>query len=762
MTVITPEARTEISRALAARNGSLTVAIYPTNEAEAHKLFPVIDADVQAALDDIFSSTPWQYQAPVEDDELDVWVRFCQLMPMSGLVYPTTNANAAPLVWAKARCFLAGAGYQAHATLAGILTQLYGICDLDPAEDETTWLKALDAAHTTCGWPAHLGRCEWRRFVHALLLTSDQEAPPAWVKALALLHVLKHTRTRPSGLVVAHQGVSMFVASERASNVPGNWRSGLTALLKGLGCPTGLPPRMTHPLTAACRGVLTQVSVDKLLAQTPLADLPMCVLAGPWSELMPDPNHNTGFFQTGLRLAGVWLAQGGKVMPYTGSPADAVAYAWNVHDPGEHTHARDALTNMMPSTYPLSWPADALVQAFPNLELSWATDQDAAKVLLELPLFASQLRRTNGVMSNEYPLVAFLPDQPTFDGSTNQGKSKIAHAVVRAMAPAAPSVIAPDTGSAPDSRAVCEFITVHGTVALDEWSMPNQRSNPLNHQNLQTLCTGGAVAVGRVLENGGHLVLRHSLVASSKALDFPPDMVNRSLVWFLREFTQQELARPAVKRAVESGGLSLQLRLATLACCENHNLAAKLATAPYVAGLLRFDGHMVLARLLYEARTGRQENGEIDRTLREMRSRFARHTQEADTSGVLSSLEQGSTTKVRLSNLFAGMADDLLELVRVDLIGLQHTSKNGPFNTVAQLLETLRQRRGFTTLQAMLPSVTGSRGRCTDRVVIQALGADIKAVLPAGATYQLPDTSYQITRGPDQSGYLRLSLEKQP
>lgn len=762
MTTLDAGARTAIARALSDRNGLLTAAIYPATEADTPKCFPVADPDIQSALDAVFSGTPWAYQIPPEAEELAVWVRFCQLMPMSGVVHPSTNQQAAPLIWSRARCFLAAAGYPAHARLAEILTDLYPVCDLDPAEDEATWLKALDAAHTACGWPAHLGRCEWRRLVYALPICDGQETPPTWVQALALLHLLKHIRSRPTGLVATHQGSSTFTALEKSSNVPGNWKAGLVNLLKGVGAPTGMPARMSHPMTIACKRTLAQVSTDKFLPQTPLADLPMCVLAGPWSELMPDPTHNTGFFQTGLRLAGVWLAQGGKVAPYTGSPSDAVAYAWNVHDPGVHGHARDALTNMMPSTYPLTWPADALCQAFPNLELSWASDQDAAKVLLELPMFASQLRQTNGVMSNEFPLIAFLPDQPTFDGSTNQGKSKIAHAVVRAMAPAAPSVIAPDTGSAPDSRAVCEFITVHGTVALDEWSMPNQRSNPLNHQNLQTLCTGGTVAVGRVMENSGQLLLKHSLVCSSKALDFPPDMVNRSLVWFLREFTPQELARPDVKRAVESGALSLQLRLATLSCCETHGLDVKLARAKYVAGLLRFDGHMVLARLLYEARTGRQENGQIDTVLREMRARFARHTQEADTSGVLASLEHGSTTKVRLSNLFAGMPEDQMELVRVDLVGLQHTAKNGAYNTVAQILDVVRNRRGFATLQAMLPSVSGSRGRCTDRVIIQALGSDIKAVLPVGQTIQIPDTQYQVTRGPDQSGYLRLSLEKLP
>jgi hypothetical protein len=221
-------------------------------------------------------------------------------------------------------------------------------------------------------------------------------------------------------------------------------------------------------------------------------------------------------------------------------------------------------------------------------------------------------------------MVAFLPDTPTPEASTNQGKSKAATVYVRVVAPSAPCCIAPDTGSAPDARSVIDMITIHGTVALDEWAMPTSRSNPLNHQNLQTLCTGGAVAAGRVMENGGSLNLRHSLVASAKALDFPPDMVNRSLLWTMREFTPAESARGDVKRAVESGALSLQLRLAVLSCCEAHDLPTIVGTLPYTAGQLRFDGHMALAKQLYLLRTGSADTGQLDRTSHPRRRRLWR------------------------------------------------------------------------------------------------------------------------------------------
>lgn len=744
--------RLDLQRSITTRNSDPTLPFYPIDEQD-RRAFPITDPGIQAELDDACRATSWA----ASPGELPIWEQFARLASLTGLPPLSTDPNTAAFSWARARCVLAGAGYEAHKPIATILTALYPVCDLDPGEDLPTWTQALAQAHTNCGWPVTLGRIAWRRLVTALPLVARDDPPELWHIVVALLHLLKHARTRPNGIVITYRGTAALIRPE-SGNVPGHWTKQQTSILRALGCTVGVPAAQEHPLTKAMKLILGRITLDKLLAQTPLGDLPMSVMAGPWSSVEPDPGSRDAFIQAECRLAGVWAASGGKVAPYTGDPIDAVAYQWNVVNPGDFGHAKDALIASMPQSYPQSWPADLLLTAFPNIMLDWATDRDAAKVLLELPFVASVLRRTNGPFGNEYPLVAFLPDVPTPDDSTNQGKSRLATVYVRTMAPGTPCIVAQDTGSAPDSRALADVLLTHGTIALDEWAMPATKTNVLNHQNLQTLCTGGSVAAGRVLENSGALTLKHSLVASSKALDFPPDMVNRSFLWTLRTFTPQELARAQVKRDAESGALSLQLRLATLSTVETFGVEARFAAAPYAAGLLRFDAHMVLAKLLYELRTGRPETGQIDQTLREMRARYYRHTQDADASGVLAGLEQGGVVKVRLSNVFAGMTVDALEQVRVELDSLHGRAKVGNWNTPAQLLDVLRRVRGFPSLQSMMPSITGSRGRATDRVIVMALGSDIRQAIGEGSMWHIPDAPYAIERGADQSGFLRVRI----
>jgi hypothetical protein len=757
--LLDPAERTEAQRRISDRNARVELPIYPVDPADTRKCFPILDADVQNSLDEVCRNAAWP-QAGASDTELPIWAQFCRLASLVSLFPSTTDPSVAAYTWSRGRCLLAGAGFAHHDALATILNTLYPVCDLTPGETHADWEKALEQAHTNCGWPAVLGRMPWRRMVSALPLVSTDDPPESWHLAAALLHLLKHARTRPQGIVVTYRGTAALIPPESGTNVPGYWTKRRESLLRALGCTTGTPRGTVHPLTKAMTIVLGRITLDKLLPQASLSDLPMSVLAGPWSSLDPDPSSSDSFIQAECRLSGVWAAAAGKIAAYSGEPVDAVGYQWNVMNPGDFIHAKEALAHSIPPTYPQTWPSDVLLTAFPNIMLDWATDKDAACALLELPLFASMLREANGPFGNEFPFVCFLPDQPTPDGSTNQGKTRAATVYVRAMAPGAPCIASQDTGSAPDSRATAEPILTHGTLALDEWSMPANKTNVLNHQNLQTLCTGGTVAAGRVLENGGALVLKHSLVASAKALDFPPDMVNRSFVWFLRDFTQAELSRADVKRATESGALSLQLRLATLSTCEKFDVGAKFAAAPYTSGLLRFDAHMVLARVLYELRTGRPESGQIDATIREMRARFARHTQEADASGVLAGLESGHMTKVRVSNLFAGMTPDVIEQVRVELNSLHGNTKTriGNWNTPSQLLDTIRKARGFPSLQAMLPAVTGTRGRVTDRVIVMALGTDIRQVLPEGTIWSITDTPYGVERGTDQTGYLRIRI----
>jgi len=753
------EKRDELQRSIVANNNDLCAPIYQDENRDARVSLYAESGEEQTALSKAFGLAPWKPQAH-DDDERPIWLAFAKLVPALGLVNAqATDPNTSAFHWAKVRCIMAGAGYAHHDAIAGVLTSLYPVCDMAMGETEADWIKALQNARTICGWPANLARVNWQAVVRALTWVDKTDPPVSWHRAIAALHILKHVRTRGDKLAVVHGGISAMLPMPE-SNIIALTRSSMAMVTQALGCPQPHGKEI-HPLTLAMQTVLRQISIDRLLIQRPLAELPGTVIAGPWSSCEPDPMASDGFVQTGLRLSGVWNASNGAVREYTGSPVDAIAWAWNTTNPGDHAETKQALIASMPKTYPTSWPADMIVSDFPNIDLGWATDPDMAKVLLELPIFASLLRRTGDPLSREFPFVLLLPDVPTMEDSTNQGKTALTRMLIRAMSPGAPTVVPPDTNSAPDNRAFVDQIISYGTVGLDEWTPPQSRSHPLSHQNLQTLCTGGGVTFGRVLENSGLISLRHSLVAGAKAVDFPPDMISRTITWPLKQFTEQERNRGDVKARVDSGQASLQLRLACLHQIETHVLAERLAQAPSaVNSVLRFDAHAQLACILYERRTGRTCTT-LGQTVREMRDRLSRHVNEAATSGVLSAQEGGGYLTVRVPDLFAGCGPDtiglLIQELQVTSTATERLLGRG-WNNSSQLLDALRKTRGFPTLQAMLPAISGGRKAATDRQIVMALNRSLKSLLPENGTFEIPETGFTLERGPDASNSARIRI----
>jgi hypothetical protein len=694
-----------------------------------------------------------------DEDELPIWIAAARLLPILSIVNAdAVDVNTAPFHWARARCLFAGAGHKHHDAIAAVLTDVYPVCDLAPGETEADWITALQKARDICGWPVHLGRLPWHGLVAALGTQEKIDPISPWHLAVGLLHLLKYLRTRQDMLAVVYRGTAALLPRGE-SNVIALNKTLLPQITQALGCP--LPHgKHANTMTIALQLMLKLVSVDRLLSQRPISELPGTVIAGPWSGLEPDPT-NSGFMHTGMRLAGVWNACKGAIKLYTGSPVDAIAWAWNVQNPGEFADVRSAVEASMPTTYPTGWPADLLLSDFPNLDLNWATDQECARVLLELPLFASLLRRGGEALSREFPFVLFLPDTPSIDDSTNQGKTAITRTLVRAMSPGAPTVVPPDTSSAPDNRAFVDILSQYGTAGLDEWSPPQNRSHPLSHQNLQTLCTGGGVTFGRVLENTGMITLRHSLVAGCKAVEFPPDMVSRTIMWPLNQFTDAQRNRSDVKARVDSGQAALQLRLAALHQIETRDLANKLANAPpSTNSTLRFDAHTSLACILYLERTGNVCTS-LGATVNEMRMRLSRHVADAATTGVLSAQENGGYLTIRLPDLFAGNGPDIVGLCQQEMaavgVGTERLIGKG-WNTAAQLLDSLRKARGFPTLQAMLPAILGGRMKATDRQITIALGRSIKQLVPQGGTFAIPETGWTLERGSDCSNTLRVRL----
>jgi hypothetical protein len=754
----------EHQRGIAGRAHNPDTFVFPTGSGDTSCAFNCTDTDDQRALDDAATRCP-EYTATGSPDHGTFYTQLARLMPTLELVPAVHSPDSAEFVWSRARCLFAGGGQANHRAVSEILTDLYPLCPLTLTETSAEWGAHLAAAHQSCGWPATLSHLSWAD-VCALKQTPREYAPESWHRVLAMVHILKHIRLCPDGSIsVLYRGTPHRIKPSDASNVLGTWPN-VQLILTALGCPSAQDKKSHHPLTAAVKQILNRMPTSNLLALRPMADSAATIISGPWSTLKPDPNTRQAFYQTGLQLDGVWISAGGQVRATTGDANDITAFDWNTLNPGVYASQREDLSVILPKSYVPGWPADTFLTAFPNLDLAHITDLAAAKVWLELPWFASLIRGECKDFRREYPLVAFLPDIPSPDTSTNQGKTMAAHAYGRIMVPAIPTVGAPDTGSAPDARALAAVIQQYGTVVLDEWVPPRARAHLLAHANLQMLITGSTVSIGRVMENSGGVTLKHSMAVAAKALDFPPDMVNRSLFWFMREFTTVDTQEHLRVQRLTSGSLSMEMRLQAIGTMEQYQIARRYMSAQRVKlGSFRFDDHACLARILYELRTGRPENGELALALRQMRSRFTSHWDSAETSGVATMLEDGGMTRVHLTAVFYGMDAIQLDLVDIKLANLRnqsHRPLGNQWNTVSELLNVVREVRCKPDLQSLMPSISGSRSRPSDRTIILALSNDIRVLVPENGTFAVPETPYQICRSAKISNAMPIRFEKAP
>ncbi len=728
------------------RGTDVLTAIYPADPSENSKRFVGGEQDEQDRLDTAFTNARNLYPA-TSDVPHAVFRAFARLTPLWASVPVNHDPNVADYVWCRIRSVLSGAGYQHHADLAQILGSLYPQCPMLPAETRAEWDAHLLDAHRNSGYPAHLACVPWKSLTRALKQQETKlSMPEEWHRAVAVLHVLKHVRRieGEQAVVVTYDGVANHIELTSAS-VLGQQLAVATNIARSLGCPTGSKPKHSHPLTDAVTWALGKISPAQLLLRRSMVNLPGSVLAGPWSSIEPDPQTRTNFVQHGLRLTGVHVANAGSVDEHHGDDSDILDYDWNIKNPYDHERAKKRFEGIIPKTYSVAFPSDTFFSLFPNIETQNWSDLDAVKAIFDAPIFASLLRADMSELAREYPFVAFLPQVPEIERSTNQGKTLAALTYSRMLVPGAVASGSSDTSSAPEIRAICDKIRKLGSVCLDEFRMPKIKSHPLCRENLQLLCTGGSVTAGRVMENdSADVLLQHSLVCSAKALDFPPDLMNRTFAFYLGELddSMRDSARIA---KLEDGSLSLAMRLGAIAITEQVQLGDFLRnTLPNIPGSgFRFQTHRVLAKLLYVMRTkGKPENGAIDKTWAEMAKRFEHHIKDAEDNGVLTSLETGTNLRLRMSSFFDGMTEMDVQTMAayIDQTGYPLGSNTSTWVSTIGLVRARAVPAGLggRGLHTLLPHISSSRGIFGDRQISLVMCEEVRRVVQPNTCWQLP------------------------
>lgn len=764
---MTTDVNTEATRAEATRRGDVFLPVYATDSSDTNGVF-TLDTDAQTDFDAACETARelFPHRHP-GDAAAAVAFALCAFLPRLGLVYSGDEKHS-EFHWARARCVFAGFGHDLHAQIATHCAGLFPSCDLDPDEDKDTWQKKLADAHRMCGWPATLALLQWRN-VRLVGETGEHPGIEDWQRVLALLHILKHVRRSAKlGIVVTYLGAAICVEPDRRSNALGGNKGVREQLVKLLTCAASAG-KSRHSMTMAVEHTLSTLSMGDLLQRVPTSRLPGVVLSGPWSTVVPDPTNMRGFIQHGLRLTGVWLAREGRVTPTQGDTDDIVGYDWELVYNGSPIE-KLRFERSIPTTYDAEqYPSDVLAYAFPNvMPGTYDADHRVFATMFDAVMCSGILANEVAGLANEKPLVVCMADHPTLDESTNQGKTKCSHMLARAICPGIPTSGVSDTDDAAGRRSLAAIVEQFGTLCAQEWKQPKNKSHLLTHENLQILLTGGSVIYGRAYENTPHMVqLSYPMFADAKALDVPPDIVNRAFILWMRNLTNEERGRGDVLDDLESGRMSLRMRFAALACCERHNLRerAEKAKRETTQTGWRFPILRAIAQMLWTDRYGEAGIEKLDTAVASMAERHRKHTGQADENGVLAVLEAGNLVHVRLHALFDGLSVSEIESTAALARARDSEQQNRHGSSMRTILRARADATGYTgrPLSAMAEGVVGAKSRVSDQALGNSLAREIRVVLSKpGDVWALPDhlgiAGWRMVRRKDVNNAPRIDL----
>lgn len=712
------------------RASDVTMAVY----GDKHFLLGNDSEGVASMFDEILAdAAPSWKSSPATG--LEVWIRWCQLSSIYGFLPESTDEKTADFVWSRVRCFIAGAGFENASRLAKELGSLAPGCPLDPSESREQWNEALLTAHATTGWPAHLAWIQWTRTRRALGDTADKFAPK-WLKMLALLHVLKHVRVSETQDILVHFGGMSTVVPLERSNAFASSHMARSSILAALDA-RPLKGKTEYLTTLALQEVLGSMEHNHLLRKSSFIRLPPTILVGPWTMPVPDMTSFHGFYQTGMRMSGMWRASDGRISKESLDQPEVVEFDWNCTNPAAFAEERALFKLGLPETYSEAWPSDIFIAAFPNYDLSWCADDNAVlavKTLLDVPIAASLLRYAHPELAKEYPAVVFMPGDPSPANSTNQGKSQAALVFARATNPAITKLVSiNDSSSAPDIRTVAGEIRTTGSIAVDEFRPPKNQTHILAHDNMQSLCTGSSVASGRVYENEGTVAFRSSPVFSAKVYEVPADIQNRSLPHWLGPLTDEMRKRSEVLDQIRTGALSLRMRLGMHAIMEKSGLvqAYRASGRQSSSRGLRFDAHRTLAAVMLSQRasiTMDESYALLDHAFESMQRRLRTHVQTAIDSGLVAAMEFGTALKLRVSYLFDGMSLDDFRRFRQTLGVVASRSGATPKDILNAWAEVYNvPGRPYSEYVQIL---TGSKRNVSNRAVLMALTDSLNEVCP--------------------------------
>lgn len=679
--------------------------------------------------------------------QVAVCQKFCLLAPRLGLIRVEHDPQHAEFHWAAMRCLLAGFGHGAHAVATEILTSIYPQCPLVADIEYEAWIKDLHEAHQMCGLPVTLLSIPYHQLRGAVgqdEVRNLRDDPAAWwwLRPVAAVHVIKHTRVEGYHIRARYRGADIMFDSQRTVNIVLQRCRQLGPSLGFTG--VGKPKAVVSQAALAEDSISHCITDGDLLGIMPRARAHH-LITGPWARCLPDPTRMDGWVQHGLRLEGVYELRGTDVQAAHGSDEDILAYGWEVYiDTPEDRENRIRFDAARPRTVAEEhWPTDYLRAAFPNL-VPCSPDVEAQYALIDAVLLVAAARHRLPDASREYPMLWVLPHVAEHSESTNQGKTLFMQLIAQSMTPGIPVVRCPDSSSAPDIRGFCHQWEQFGTVCLDEWRTPRTTNHPLFHDNIQSMITGKSVVIGKVMSNDPRpLRLTQPLVASAKCVSLPPDMVNRSLFLFLRTLTPEERANVDIVSLVETGRLPMLMSLSSRMWAE------KLLTDPLLPQAMttfRFNLHAAMAVRIMTTRygiTGPEAMDRLTKVADAMARRYRIHLGEAERTGLLTAMENPAAQTVRFAHFCENIS--VAEVSEWSGAFADLCVMRGVQPTDGLPIIDLLRARGLA-LGIMNPSpgevytaITGDRPGLSHAAIVNAITVELKSTLPRpGTVWVLP------------------------
>jgi len=687
-----------------------------------------------------------------------------RLLPQLSIAPLQVDEKCEDYSWATVICIFAAAGHHHWPALCDMIRQNYSMFPYGQ-EDYAAWDKLITQASVDSGWPVTVPLMEWKHMGKQAIELELEHYGPA--KLVGLLHVIKHAYLNADAthvIIKLHggtQALNVRTAQSLASGVAerGAMSKALSATAEQRG-----KSKADVPHIYGVRWALDALTPKNLIRQRRIGTLPPTMLSGNWSSMISDPSTMHGFIQHGLKLTGVWQAMSGVITETTGSASDVLTWEWDSTDPfsAEKLKAKRDFERVLPDTYTTQYPHRVFLEAFPNLQ----DQNDAMGVLFDLPIYADLLRRYEPALELEYPMVVFLPSDPTFENSTNQGKTAATLVYASTMVPGIKITRIRDTGTgAPQARAdVAKIHDSGGTLALDEWKMPKSDSHILSHDNLQSLIVGGTITAGKAGENGGEIQLSHSITASAKCLSFPPDMINRCVFLFLDLLTQAQKDNAVQLSAVRNGEAALLMRLGAWADIEDNGIVQLLHAAAKSSGVMRFEGCNALSKILCELRG--VDHAAFETAIRHNRTRFMEHSNAADDSGLSRAMANPSSARISMSDVFhMDIAQLNLTKATAD-IHAERRCVGSIWVTATQMWKSLLVTHGFdesANFNELMPKLMGGAEKAANRIMATRLTNEVKRRLDEGQFMMHPDPlvameGWCIARGLDLSHTVQMCL----